>query len=63
MEAKNFDRLVGLIYEAALDPALWREALDELARQIEADTWHLLGWDAQMGVEDRKSTRLNSSHQ
>ena len=34
-----------------MDPALWREALDELARQIEADTWHLLGWDAQMGVD------------
>lgn len=51
METKNFDRLVGLIYDAALEPALWREALYELARQVEADAWHLLGWDAQMGVD------------
>ena len=50
METKNFDRLVGLIYDAALEPALWREALDELACQVGADAWHLLGWDAQMGV-------------
>ena len=51
METRNFDRLVGLIYDAALAPALWREALDELASQVEADTWHLLGWDAQMEVD------------
>lgn len=34
METKNFDRLVGLIYDAALEPALWRDALDELACQV-----------------------------
>lgn len=50
MEAKNFDRLVGLVYEAALEPALWREALDELADHVSADAWHLLGWDALIGA-------------
>lgn len=51
MDTKSFDRLVGLIYDAALDPALWREALHELASQVGADAWHLVGWDAQMGVD------------
>lgn len=50
MDTKNFDRLVGFIYDAALEPALWRETLDELAGQLETNAWHLLGWDAQLGV-------------
>lgn len=51
METENFNRLVGLIYEAALAPALWRDALDELASLLGADTWYLLAWDALHGPD------------
>ncbi|MEQ1592391.1 MAG: hypothetical protein ABL892_08385 [Thiobacillaceae bacterium] len=46
MQEEDFDHLVGLIYESALDPALWRETMNELARQVGADTFHFLGWDS-----------------
>ncbi len=46
MKAEDFDHLVGLIYESALDPALWRDTMNTLARQVGADTFHLLGWDS-----------------
>ncbi len=46
MDEAHFDRLLGLIYEASLQPGLWREAMNELAQQVGADTFHLLGWDS-----------------
>ena len=47
MKEEDFDHLVGLIYESALDPALWQETMRSLANQVEADTFHLLGWNNQ----------------
>ena len=57
MKQADFDRLVGLIYESALDPGLWQETMRNLANQVEADTFHLLGWNSQeqavtLGVVD-----------
>ena len=57
MKEEDFDHLVGLIYESALDPALWQETMRSLANQVEADTFHLLGWNNQkqavtLGVVD-----------
>ncbi len=46
MKQEDFDRLVGLIYESAIDPGVWREAMNDLSRQVGADTFHLLGWDS-----------------
>lgn len=46
MKEKDFDRLLGLIYESALDPGLWGETMSDLAHQVGADTFHLLGWDS-----------------
>jgi DNA-binding CsgD family transcriptional regulator len=46
MDEAHFDRLLGFIYEASLEPGLWREAMNELAQQVGADTFHLLGWDS-----------------
>jgi DNA-binding CsgD family transcriptional regulator len=60
MKQADFDRLVGLIYESALDPGLWQETMSVLARQVGADTFHLLGWDskkqaATLGVMSHES--------
>jgi DNA-binding CsgD family transcriptional regulator len=57
MKEEDFDRLVGLIYDSALDPGLWQETMRNLANQMEADTFHLLGWNSQeqavtLGVVD-----------
>jgi DNA-binding CsgD family transcriptional regulator len=46
MQEEEFDRLVGLIYESALDPELWPVVLNELTCLVGADTFHLLGWDS-----------------
>ena len=46
MKEEGFDRLVGLIYESALDPGRWRDTMNELAGQVGADTFHLLGWNS-----------------
>jgi len=46
MKEADFDRLVGLIYESALDPGMWRETMAVLAKQVGADTFHFLGWDS-----------------
>ena len=43
MKEEDFDRLVGLIYDSALNPGVWRDTMDDLARQLGADTLHLLG--------------------
>lgn len=50
-ELADFDRLVGLIYQAALEPESWRDALTELAAVVEADGWHLLGWSMEQKVD------------
>jgi DNA-binding CsgD family transcriptional regulator len=47
MKEEDFDRLVGLIYDSALDPGLWQETMRNLAHLMEADTFHLLGWNSQ----------------
>ena len=57
MKEEDFDHLVGLIYESALDPELWQKTMRNLANQVEADTFHLLGWNNQeqavtLGVVD-----------
>lgn len=44
MHEEELDRLVGMIYESALEPALWRVVLSDLASQVGADVFHLLGW-------------------
>ena len=49
MDAEDFDRLVGQIYDAALMPDLWRSVLAVLKRSIVADGVHLLGWDSTRG--------------
>lgn len=60
MKEEDFDRLVGLIYESALNPGLWQETMSMLASQVGADTFHLLGWDskkqaATLGVMSHES--------
>jgi DNA-binding CsgD family transcriptional regulator len=45
MKDADFDHLVGLIYESALDPGSWHKTMCELARQMDADLFHLLGWN------------------
>ena len=45
MKEVDFDHLVGLIYESALDPGSWHKTMCELARQMDADLFHLLGWN------------------
>ncbi len=51
MVLDDFDRLVGQIYDAALEPGLWRDALSRLAAHTGADGWHLLGWDVERGTD------------
>lgn len=50
-EVARFNRLVSLIYEAALEPAAWGEALSALAQAFGADAWHFLGWDTAQGTD------------
>lgn len=47
MKEIDFDRLVGLIYESALDPESWQETMRNLAKRVGADTFHMLGWNSQ----------------
>lgn len=47
MKEEDFDRLVGLIYESAIDPGVWQVAMNDLSRQVGADTFHLLGWNSE----------------
>ncbi len=50
MKEEDFDLLVGLIYESALNPPLWRDAMNALAKEVGADSFHLLGWDSKKQV-------------
>jgi len=47
----EFDKTVGLIYEAALIGGGWTAALVEIARQTESETFHLMGWDGSSQTE------------
>jgi DNA-binding CsgD family transcriptional regulator len=49
MKQEDFDRLVGLIYDSALDPALWQDTINALAKQIDAGAFHMLGWNSAAG--------------
>lgn len=49
MKQEDFDRMVGLIYDSALHPELWQEAMSVLAKQIDAGAFHLLGWNSAEG--------------
>lgn len=60
MSEENYDRLVGLIYESSLDPSLWRDTMNELSRQVGADTFHFLGWDSKNQVPTFGVTSLDS---
>lgn len=59
-EEEDFDHLVGLIYESSLDPSLWRDTMNELSRQVGADTFHFLGWDSKNQVPTFGVTSLDS---
>ncbi|MCA1978205.1 MAG: hypothetical protein LDL19_03115 [Thiobacillus sp.] len=50
MNEADFDRLVGAIYESALNPELWRDTLGVLAHHVGADFFHLVGWDSRERV-------------
>lgn len=45
MKEADFDYLVGLIYESALEPGLWRDTLNVLAQQVGAEFFQLLDGD------------------
>ncbi|RRS05893.1 LuxR family transcriptional regulator [Aquabacterium soli] len=48
--AREFDDLMASLYEAALQPSFWAEALSRLSRWVGgADLCHVLGWDVQDG--------------
>ena len=48
--AREFDDLMASLYEAALQPSCWAEALGKLSRWVGgADLCHVLGWNAQEG--------------
>lgn len=51
MNEATYDRLIKLIYEAALEPLHWQNALIELADALQADAFHLLGWDVQINSD------------
>jgi len=46
MKQEDFDRLVGLIYDSALDPAQWQDTMNVLAKQIDAGAFHMFGWNS-----------------
>lgn len=48
-DGDTFNKLVELIYEAALEPALWQQALVEMARHVGLGIGHLLALETQMG--------------
>lgn len=43
-EMAEHDKLVGLIYDAALEPARWSDALTVLGKSLGVDACHLVGW-------------------
>lgn len=43
-EMAEHDNLVGLVYEAALEPTRWSDALIALAKSLGVDSCHLVGW-------------------
>ena len=48
----ELDQLIGAFYEAALQPELWNQALDQLMRIVDAQTAHLLLINRQNGQVD-----------
>lgn len=50
MDLEEYDRLVGQLYEAALDPLRLREVLTALTRWLDGDTCHLVGWEVPSGA-------------
>jgi len=50
MDSEEYDDLVGLLYEVALDPPRLRETLTALTRWFDGDTCHLVGWDVPSGA-------------
>lgn len=42
MEPDRYDKLIGALYEAAFDPALWEAGLRNLAHACDADNFHLM---------------------
>ncbi|MDD5391117.1 MAG: hypothetical protein PHD37_17410 [Gallionellaceae bacterium] len=50
-EQTQFDKLVGLIYEAALDQKLWSTVVEALCGHFEVDVAHLIGWDIAAGTD------------
>lgn len=44
-ELTRHHSLLEMIYEAALVPARWEEALGALAEEVRSDAFHLQGWD------------------
>ena len=45
--SSDYDRLVGMIYEAALESGRWEQPFNELIRQIDASGFHFLGWSSE----------------
>lgn len=43
-ELAEHDKLVGLVYEAALEPTRWNDALIALAKSLGVNSCHLVGW-------------------
>lgn len=43
-EIAQYDHIVGLIYEAALEPAGWQETLTGLTDWLDGDTCHFVAW-------------------
>ncbi|MGI2326225.1 hypothetical protein, partial [Methylococcus sp. S1B] len=51
---EELDEQIGTLYDAALEPELWREAIEGLLRMVDAQIGHLY-------FLDRKSGRVTSS--
>lgn len=43
-EMAEHDKLVGLVYDAALEPARWSDVLITLGKSLGVDACHLVGW-------------------
>lgn len=47
----QYDRLLGGIYAASLEPDRWPDVLETVCAGVNGDVYHLQGWDGDFGVD------------
>ena len=58
----DYDRLVGMFYEASLESGRREEPLNELLRQIDGSGFHFLGWDPKLNMSPFAAISSSWSH-